>query len=109
MMRMQKTGRSGLSGEPVLIWSTKRNTPPAVGTSKALCSRGGHARIGYVYLFRVDGDVEKRTTSSRKKDAGSTSTSSTSADDLLYVENISTISPKNNVIHNAHHPFSHLV
>lgn len=97
MMRMQKTGRSGLSGEPVLIWSTKRNTPPAVGTSKALCSRGGHARIGYVYLFRVDGDVEKRTTSSRKQDAGrerSTSTSSTSADDLLYVGNISTMSPK---------------
>lgn len=38
MMRMQKMGRSGLSGEPVLIWSTKRNTPPTVGTSKALRS-----------------------------------------------------------------------
>lgn len=32
-------GRSGLSGPPVLIWSTNRNTPPTVGTSKALWSR----------------------------------------------------------------------
>lgn len=36
MIRMQKTGKSGLSGEPVLIWSMNRNTPPTVGTSRAL-------------------------------------------------------------------------
>lgn len=40
MMRMQKMGKNGLSGEPVLIWSTNRNTPPTVGTNNALYSRG---------------------------------------------------------------------
>lgn len=36
MMRMHEAGRRGLSGEPVLHWSAKRNNPATVGNMRAL-------------------------------------------------------------------------
>lgn len=67
-------GKSGLSGEPVLIWSTKRNTPPTVGTSKALRSRAragarqSSTRRFFVFVSprSTVGDEEKRTAANKE-------------------------------------------